>query len=595
MMDNLNFNELQLPGASQPIGQNTSSPYGLGFQENSVNSALSGYDTHVVAAGDTLWNIAGQKTDSPLNWTGFKESDGSEFTGEEARRLQIGSKVYIPRDPLIGAQPEPIPDSITAPVSFKSQDVTVAPLQASNSSSNWRDEYNPFTIEKGDTLWDIAGQELNDPFDWIAIRDADGTNFTEEEARYLQIDSTVYLPKTLTEGESDNKTGSDVTVTLIEGNNDSSNTVSTGDDTTKEDDTATEGETGQNANSNVSNPPKTPDKPELPVEGKVSYKIESDNVAEGLNIDAGVIRGVVVDDELGSKISLNPDWNPETNDSSGDSENGDILKLTQNIEFSGFLKEVGAYWEAEILDGLAKWDTQNGFSFKLGDSPIYLSGLDAKLFDVQTGTPTTDFTFAVEGRLDSLVNAALKSQGKELNFKLPEVEAEVEYSAKIAWQAEIPKPRVLTPEFVPVYVNEPAPVQSAPAKESVRTFPNTPPVTEPVRTFPNTPPVMEPITNSQPVYTPSEDSVQIPSTQPIPETLPQPAIQISPSTSSSGIDVQDVSVAAIATGVVVIGGVAVYALTAPVSVPVTAAAFTIGAGLIALGGLFGGDNNKPTA
>ncbi|NEO31372.1 MAG: LysM peptidoglycan-binding domain-containing protein [Symploca sp. SIO3C6] len=52
----------------------------------------------------------------------------------------------------------------------------------------------PYTIKPGDTLWNIAQQELGNPYNWVNIQKEDGTTFTEAEARNLQIGQLVYLP-----------------------------------------------------------------------------------------------------------------------------------------------------------------------------------------------------------------------------------------------------------------------------------------------------------------------------------------------------------------------------------------------------------------
>jgi peptidoglycan hydrolase-like protein with peptidoglycan-binding domain len=52
----------------------------------------------------------------------------------------------------------------------------------------------PYTVEEGDTLSEIAEEELGDSSLWREIEKEDGTTFTEEEATGIQPGDVVYLP-----------------------------------------------------------------------------------------------------------------------------------------------------------------------------------------------------------------------------------------------------------------------------------------------------------------------------------------------------------------------------------------------------------------
>lgn len=56
------------------------------------------------------------------------------------------------------------------------------------------DSRSAYTIKSGDTLSEIAQQKLGDSSLWREIQKEDGTTFTSEEARRLQIGQVVYLP-----------------------------------------------------------------------------------------------------------------------------------------------------------------------------------------------------------------------------------------------------------------------------------------------------------------------------------------------------------------------------------------------------------------
>ncbi|NEP01231.1 MAG: LysM peptidoglycan-binding domain-containing protein [Symploca sp. SIO2E9] len=66
--------------------------------------------------------------------------------------------------------------------------------QLLNFGTGTLNSVRPYTIQPGDTLWDIAQQELGNPYHWVNIQKEDGTTFTETEARSLQIGQLVYLP-----------------------------------------------------------------------------------------------------------------------------------------------------------------------------------------------------------------------------------------------------------------------------------------------------------------------------------------------------------------------------------------------------------------
>ena len=114
---------------------------------------------------DTLWGIAQSFLGDGTKWTQIQRGDGSTYTSEQARYLQIGAVVYVPQGNTTNtASPSP-----------------VAQLPS-------------YIVKSGDTLWDIASQYLGSGTKWTSILKANGTNFTEAEARSLQIGTVVYFP-----------------------------------------------------------------------------------------------------------------------------------------------------------------------------------------------------------------------------------------------------------------------------------------------------------------------------------------------------------------------------------------------------------------
>lgn len=71
------------------------------------------------------------------------------------------------------------------------ESIPVTPPNPGGSSTNTR---RPYVVRSGDTLWAIAQRELGDGNRWREIQKANGSTFTDTEARILQIGQTVYLP-----------------------------------------------------------------------------------------------------------------------------------------------------------------------------------------------------------------------------------------------------------------------------------------------------------------------------------------------------------------------------------------------------------------
>jgi nucleoid-associated protein YgaU len=127
--------------------------------------ALPGRIAYTVKPNDTLWGIAQSFLGDGTKWTTIQRGDGSTYTSEQARYLQIGAVVYVPQGNTTNtASPSP-----------------VAQLPS-------------YIVKSGDTLWDIASQYLGSGTKWTSILKANGTNFTEAEARSLQIGTVVYFP-----------------------------------------------------------------------------------------------------------------------------------------------------------------------------------------------------------------------------------------------------------------------------------------------------------------------------------------------------------------------------------------------------------------
>lgn len=112
--------------------------------------------------GDTLWEVAQKKLGDGTRWRELRKADGSQFTGQEARRLTVGTQVHLP-----GVKPAPSPASTVS-------------------------------VRRGDTLGEIAQRKLGDGNRWRELRKADGSQFTGQEVRRLTVGTQVHLPTKIT-------------------------------------------------------------------------------------------------------------------------------------------------------------------------------------------------------------------------------------------------------------------------------------------------------------------------------------------------------------------------------------------------------------
>ena len=78
------------------------------------------------------------------------------------------------------------------------------------------DNHLPYEVQTGDTLWDIAKNQLGDGTHWTEIRQANGLAFSEEEASGLQIGEIIYLPSEGTNSASETTVPNDLPVNQSE-------------------------------------------------------------------------------------------------------------------------------------------------------------------------------------------------------------------------------------------------------------------------------------------------------------------------------------------------------------------------------------------
>ncbi|WP_414585237.1 LysM peptidoglycan-binding domain-containing protein [Scytonema sp. PCC 10023] len=59
-------------------------------------------------SGDTLWEVAQKKLGDGTRWRELQKADGSQFTRQEAKHLQVGTQVYLPGVKMTMQTPHPV-------------------------------------------------------------------------------------------------------------------------------------------------------------------------------------------------------------------------------------------------------------------------------------------------------------------------------------------------------------------------------------------------------------------------------------------------------------------------------------------------------
>lgn len=448
MLDDFDAQQQPLPihGKSSPLD---STDYGLdaALQKMGLSSSvqLPDYAVYSVQSGDTLWDIAKDKTDNPFDYQNFREADGSDFTDQEARQLQIGDGVFIPLDLLTGL---PLPVEEIAPtqpdIDFSSKDPVAERLS---------EKYIAYTVKPNDTLWDIAQANFGEPLSWVAILDDEGNSFDREEAKVLRIDDVVWLPKGLDLAESSNKPEDDILILLPDPITYSPDGVPIPLDGA-----------GAIIPPIITQPP-IPDppvsdplteNPELIPSGdndatepeigfanpKVTIPAQVEGLLTGTSFPLFPFRTTIVNDEVSGNFSLEARQAEST------------VSATQALEFSPdaeIFKKIIQDFEVQ-LDGIfkvsGKFDgSGNAFSLKVGS----WRGLDvwaaSEGIDINKGRLTTPLKLTVEGDITKTIDEA--NLGLSEGWQDVKVGVELSYLADLAWEAlPLPTPPVF--EFAPV-------------------------------------------------------------------------------------------------------------------------------------------------
>ena len=167
-------------------------------------------ESHTVVAGDTLARIAQRFLGSSDRWVDLRKPDGTPFTPEEAKDLQVGQLVCIPgeiytvvADDTLSRIAQRFLGNGDLWVDLMKPDGTPFTPEEAKDLQVGQLVYVPgesYTVVAHDTLSRIAQRFLGNGDLWVDLRKPDGTPFTAEEAQNLQVGQLVYIPPPSTGG-----------------------------------------------------------------------------------------------------------------------------------------------------------------------------------------------------------------------------------------------------------------------------------------------------------------------------------------------------------------------------------------------------------
>lgn len=113
------------------------------FSTGSLTTESAKTGEHIVVKGESLWTIAEDSFGSGYNWVDIKSANNLK-----TETLEIGQKLTIPE------------------VASKKPTVTKVAVVSQTEKTITADTY---TVEKGDTLWNISVRAYGDGYKWVKI------------------------------------------------------------------------------------------------------------------------------------------------------------------------------------------------------------------------------------------------------------------------------------------------------------------------------------------------------------------------------------------------------------------------------------------
>jgi len=113
------------------------------------STQISAASEHTVAQGETLWSIAEDSFGSGYNWVDIKSANNLESDA-----IEVGQKLTIPDN----TEPK--------------EPTTTEETQTIVSEETKSIDGATYTVEKGDSLWNIAVRAYGDGFRWTEIAKA---------------------------------------------------------------------------------------------------------------------------------------------------------------------------------------------------------------------------------------------------------------------------------------------------------------------------------------------------------------------------------------------------------------------------------------